>query len=381
MSFLKKYSIIFFLIVGKAGAQSSASAVADSLYALGNYSAAINEYAKVDNEKASLQIARAYEAIGNYKKAVVQYRATLDKNTKLDIARFEMGKLLLKTKEYDAALEAFTALISKKDGNPEYYYYLGRVQKSMTDVSEANNSFRQAIRLDSTHLRSIYSLGKYFVLKQEKDSVLKYVNKGLKFYEEDVSLINLKALAFFNNGQFNQAIPHFERLLELGETKPFMYKKLAHGYLSNLETEKAHQTYLQLLNFPDFVADAYSGFADVFLKEKQLDSAQFYIKRAIEERTVVFDNEYRDLGRIARLQGKTKEALEYYTRAWEENKSNQYIHYQVCTLADEYFQDPKTKLRYYENLLGQYPKLLPFIEEHAKKRVSELKAEIHFASN
>ncbi len=381
MSFLKRYSIIILFIVGKAGAQSSASAIADSLYTLGNYSAAINAYAKRGDLKSSLQIARAYEAIGNYTKAVVQYRAALDKNPELEIARFEMGKLLLKTKEYDAALEAFTTLISKKDGNPEYFYYLGRVQESMAEITEANNSFRQAIWLDSTHLRSIYSLGKYFVLNQEKDSVLKYVDKGLDFYEEDVSLINLKALAFFNNGQFNLAIPHFEQLLELGEEKPFVYKKLAHGYLMNLETEKAYQTYRQLLNFQDFEADAYSGFAEVFLKEKQLDSAQFYIKKSIEERTVVFDEEYRDLGRIARLQGKTKEALDYYTRAWEENKNNQYIHYQVCTLADEYYRDPKTKLRYYENLLQQHPKLLPFIEEHAKKRVSELKAEIHFAGN
>jgi tetratricopeptide (TPR) repeat protein len=381
VSFLKKYSIIILLILGKANAQSSASTIADSLYALGNYSAAINEYAKVDNEKASLQIARAYEAIGNYKKAVVQYTATLDKNPELDIARFEMGKLLLKTKHYDAALEAFTALISNKGRNPEYFYYIGRVQESMADGTGANNSFRQAIRLDSTHLRSIYSLGKYFVLKQEKDSVLKYVDKGLEFYEEDVSLINLKALAFFNNGEFRQALPYFEQLLELGEEKPFVYKKLAHCYLMHLETEKAYQTYRQLLNFQDFEADAYSGLAEVFLKEQQLDSAQFYIKKAIEERTVVFDNEYRDLGRIARLQGKTKEALDYYTRAWEENKNNQYIHYQVCTLADEYYKDPKTKLRYYESLLGQHPKLLPFIEEHSKKRVSELKEEIHFAAN
>lgn len=378
---MKKYILLFLLILNKAGAQTSALSVADSLYALGNYSAAINAYAKQGNLKSSLQIARAYETIGNYTKAVVQYRATLNKNPELDIARYEMGKLLLKIKQYQAALEAFTTLVAKKEGNPEYFYYLGRVQESISNTNEANNNFRQAIRLDSTHLRSIYSLGKFFVLNQEKDSVLKYVDKGLEFYEEDVSLINLKALAFFNNGQFSQALPHFERLLELGEEKPFVYKKLAHCYLMNLETEKAYLTYRQLLKFQDFEVDAYSGFAEVFLKEQQLDSAQFYIKKSIKERRVVFDKEYRDLGRIARLKGKTKQALDHYRKSWEENKSNQFVYYQVCTLADEYYKDPETKLSYYEKLLEQYPKLLPFIEERAKKRVSELKEEIHFARN
>jgi len=355
--------------------------VADSLYTLGNYTSAINEYAKIGDANASLQIARAYNAIGNFDKAIAQYQATLTKKPTMDIARFELGKLLLKTKGYQPALEAFQDLIAKGQENPEYYYYLGRAYESVDKQEEANTAFRKAVAKDSTHLRSLYALGKYFVGQEIRDSALVYIDQGLKFYEDDISMINLKAQAYYNNGQYKQAIPWFERLLELGENRPFILERTAFSYYRNYDSEKAIQAYRMLATDPWSLADAYSGMGQVYLQEKQLDSAQYYIKKSIEERTVTFEKEYADLGRIARLQDKTKESMDYYKKAWEENKDNPRNYYQFCILADEYYKDPKTKLQYYESLLEMYPKLSPFIKERVIKRVSEIKEEIHYAGN
>jgi len=210
---------------------------------------------------------------------------------------------------------------------------------------------------------------------------LVYIDKGLQFYENDVAMINLKALAFYNNGQFQLAIPHFERLLELGEEKPFVYEKLAYCYFRNWEPEKALDTYHKLTSFPDKLAVAYAGLGDVYFKEKELDSAQYYIEKSIEERMALFPQEYASLGRIARLKGQTKKSMDYYVKAWEENKENYYNYYQVCVLADEYYKDPKTGLKYYENLLEMYPDVVPWLKERVKNRITEIKEEIHFVGN
>ena len=378
---MRKLLVLFLLILTKAGAQSSALSVADSLYTLGNYTAAINEYAKIGDANASLQIARAYNAIGNFEKAIAQYEATLNHNPGMDIARFELGKLLLKTKSYQPALEAFLDLVAKGQENPEYFYYLGRAYESIKNQDEANTAFRKAVAKDSTHLRSLYALGKYFVGQEIRDSALVYVDQGLKFYEDDVSMINLKAQAYYNNGQYKQAIPWFERLIELGEDRPFILERMAFSYYRNYDAEKAIKAYRMLALDPWSLADAYSGMGQVYLQEKELDSAQYYIKKSIEERTVTFEKEYADLGRIARLQDKTKESMDYYKKAWEENRDNPYNYYQFCILADEYYKDPKTRLQYYESLLEMYPDLTPFIKERAIKRISEIKEEIHYAGN
>nr|WP_297789178.1 tetratricopeptide repeat protein [uncultured Allomuricauda sp.] len=373
--------IVLILFSFKAGAQTSALSVADSLYALGNYTSAINEYAKVGNEKSSLQIARAYNTIGNYDKAIAQYKAILDNNPKFELARFELGKLLLKTKNHGPALEMFHVLVASEQKNPEYFYYLGRTYESLKQADKANKAFKIAVEKDSTHLRSLYSLGKYYVGQEIKDSALVYIDKGLRFYENDVAMINLKALAFFNNGQFKQAIPHFERLLGLGEEKPFVYEKLAFCYFRNWEPEKALATYHKLESFPNKLAVAYSGLGEVFFEEKELDSAQYYIEKSIEERMALLPQEYASLGRIARLKGQTKKSMDLYIKAWEENKDNYYNYYQVCVLADEYYKDPKIRLKHYEKLLEMYPEIVPWLEERAKNRISEIKEEIHFASN
>ena len=83
---------------------------------------------------------------------------------------------------------------------------------------------KRPVALDSTHLRSLFQLAKYYTVKQERDNALKYIEKGLQFYETDVALINLKALVLFNDYQYNNAIPWFEKLLELGEDKDYTMK-------------------------------------------------------------------------------------------------------------------------------------------------------------
>lgn len=363
-----------------SSAQSSNTGKADSLYAVGSFSAAINAYVKEGSEKAQLQIARAYYALGNYDKAIVQYQEVLSKKPMLAIARFELGKLLLKTKKLGSAFENF-AFLAKDSDNPEYHYYLGRIKQLNGDPVAANVDYRRAVKVDSTHLKSLYALGKFFVAAQQKDSALHYIDKGLRFYENDVSMINLKALAYFNNGQYEKAIPYFERLLELGEEKPFVHNKLAFEYLHDLQFENAKKMYHRLVQTLNYEGQGYAGLGEVFLREKELDSAQFYIEKYIAERTVSFAMEYADLGRIARLRGDTKKAIAYYTKAWEENKQNPMFYYQVCTLVDEYYDDPQMKLRYYQKLLADFDDLMPFIKERAQKRVKELKEEIHFTTD
>ncbi|MEX0314764.1 MAG: tetratricopeptide repeat protein [Allomuricauda sp.] len=377
---LKTISIILLgLFFIKAGAQSSALTVADSLYELGSYSAAINKYAEVGNKNSNLQIARAYVAAGNNEKAIVQYTDLIKKNPNYTLAQYELGKLYTKIRKWEEAKKIFETLTEGETDNPEFYYYLGNALQKLEDFKSGNKALEKAVELDQTHLRSIYLLGKFYVARELPSKAHEILDLGLQSAPNDPALLNLKALTYFNSGYHVDAIPLFERLLELGETKPFVYKKLAYSYFKNWDFEKAKEHYRNLEQILNFEPDAYFGLGEVFLEEKQLDSSKIYFKKSIEERRYIFEQEYMNLGRIARLQNRLKESLDYYTKAWEENKSNFFNYYQVCTLADEYYKDPQTKLRYYEKFLRDFDRVHPFLKERVKKRVTELKEEIHFA--
>lgn len=191
--------LLFFGSLMAAKAQPSVIAIADSLYATSNYTKAINYYAEARGHNSSLQIARAYNAIGNFEKAIAQYKSIVEQHPDWQISNFELGKLLLKAKKYNEARKLFSQLTASGDDNPEYQYYLGEAFQELDQPASALTAYKKAVKLDSTHLRSLFRLGKYFTIKLERDQALKYVDAGLQFYENDVAFINLKALVYYND--------------------------------------------------------------------------------------------------------------------------------------------------------------------------------------
>lgn len=277
----KRLTVLAFFVIVFGYGQSGTREKADSLYAIGDYTQAINAYAALGTTNASIQIARAYNAIANYEKAITQYRAVLEKDTKQQLARFELGKLLLKTNKAGAAQELFGVLSLENPLNPEYHYQLGEYFRASNDFDKSIPYYKNAIKVDSTHLRSLFELSKYYLVKRETDSVITYTNQGLDFYPEDVALLNLKALAFFNNEQYRKSIPSFEKLVALGEQKIFTFMKLGMAYFKTWEFEKAKKMYAAALLIEDDHAGAFFELGNVYLKNRQLDSAQINIKRLL----------------------------------------------------------------------------------------------------
>ena len=365
------------LVLANAEAQLSDISVADSLYAIGNYTTAINEYAKVASPKAELQIARAYNAIGNYEKAMLQYENIVQKNESQELATYELGRLYLKLKKFALAQEVFSQLTDRNKSNPEYFYYLGESLKGLTLFSEGIAAYKQSVKLDSTHLRSLFQLGKYYVLQRERDSVMKYVDKGLRFYDNDVSLINLKALANYHDNLIWRALPLFERLVELGENKEYIFEKMGYSYFALRKFEKAKEAYGYLLTFDEENPVALFGIGKAYAQLQELDSAKIYIKKSIEVQKVVLDMEYNALARLAVEQNDLKLAIEYYKKAFREDPAGYLYKYEVCLLIDQYYKNPRMSLNCYEQYQEKFGRNKNYFSEFTSKRILELKEEIH----
>jgi len=378
-----KHLFIFTLLLLqiKVEAQTSALAIADSLYTLGNYSKAINEYSKVGGLSAALQIARSYNAVGNYEKAITQYQYVVEEDVENQLAQFELGKLLLKVNRFDEAKPVFINLSNLNTTNPEFQFYLGEVNRHLDATDASLKQYKKTIDLDSTHLRSLFQLAKHYTIKQERDNALKYILQGLDYYENDVSLINLHALVLFNDAQFEKAIPLFEHVLELGEDKNYVYEKLGISYNKNWEFQKAKEVYSILLKRDDTNSQTYFDLASVYQKESKLDSAKIYINKAMAIQKPIFANGYSQLAYIAREQKDLEKAFKLFEKAHKEDPSDARIYYNIATTYDQFGTDLKKKLGYYENFLNDYPNEHPYYYETTKKRISELKEEIHFTKD
>ena len=235
---IMSWPILVWLFMGCSLGHSQTTE-ADSLYALGNYTKAINAYSQLGDARAQHQIARAYEAMGNHEKAIVQYQSVINNDADNLLAKFELAKIYDRTKKFQDAEVLFKILTEKAPDNPEFFYYLGKTAQEQGKYELGNSALKTAIELDSTHLRSIYLLGKYYVGVEEPANAIEVVDLGLQTAPDDVALINLKALAHFNNGFYKEAAPLFERLVELGEEQPFVLKKLGYSHFKNWDFEKA----------------------------------------------------------------------------------------------------------------------------------------------
>jgi len=254
-------------------------------------------------------------------------------------------------------------------------------QIELRQSSSSLASYKNAVQQDSTHLRSLFQLAKYFIIKQERNQAMEYINRGLHFYKNDVALINLKALVFYNDYQYENAIPWFERVLELGETKDYIYEKLADSYHHNWEFEKAKGAYKVLLDRDDANSQTYFNLAKVYEKQKELDSAKIYINKAMEVQKPIFAQGFATLASIARQQNDLPLALKLYKQAHVEDKSNVRIYYNICTIFDQLGNDLEKKLDYYQDFLKLYPNEHPYFYKLVEKRIRELKEQIHFSKD
>ncbi|WP_027078141.1 tetratricopeptide repeat protein [Maribacter antarcticus] len=377
---MQRIRLVFLVfLASNLNAQKPRIGIADSLYATGSYAKAINAYASLGTTSAGLQIARAYRAIGNYEKALLQYETIVKESPALQIASFELGKLLLKVKDYDVARKLFSKLVAINNQNPEYHYYLGEVYRELEQPASSLVAYKNAIEIDSTHLRSLFQLGKYFTIKQERDTALRYVDTGLRFYEKDVSLINLKALIYYNDGRFEKAIPWLEKVLALGEQKEYVYEKLAHSYYKEWEFESAKETYTELLKFNDSNSDYYYALAETYRKNKQMDSAALFIRKGMDIQRPVLAKGFMALSVLAREKDDLKLALDYLQLAVKEDPNDGMLFFRLCTLIDRYYKDPDLKLKYFESYIARFGTKVPYFSMMAKKRISELNEEIHYA--
>ena len=158
-----------------------------------------------------------------------------------------------------------------------------------------------------------------------------------------------------------------------------VYEKLAFSYNKNWEFKKAKVAYAILLKRDDTNSQTFFDLASVYQKESKLDSAKIFIHKAMAVQKPIFANGYNQLAYIAREQKDYITAFKFFEMAHQEDVSNARIYYNIATTYDQFGTDLQKKLGYYENFLKHYPNEHPFYYETARKRISELKEEIHFS--
>lgn len=392
---------IFLLIASLAEAQeASALAVADSLYAVGNYSAAIEHYESIQPKKESiyLKLARAHQAKGTLDNALSNY-AKAATGTEEVIAMNEYGKLLITKRKFKEADSVFTKLISVYKTNPEFYYQRGRAIENMPKniVLTALDSledrkeilypylsdYEKAVALDSTHQKALSELATFFLKKKDFKMVEKLAFKALESYPTNVEIIGTLAQSYYYKGWNEETIIWFEKLISLGQNSQFIREKLGNAYYKDRMYELAIEQYLEALKFSPEDAHLHATLAKLYNYTKDLKSAETHGLFAVLYKDQPLDEEYYTLSRTYEMKKDWANAMKYVKRSLAENPENKNAEYTQAVVADNYYEDKRAVLKLYEDFItkhssSKYAKFDPTLKL-AKERAVILNREIFMA--
>ncbi|MFC5048160.1 tetratricopeptide repeat protein [Aquimarina hainanensis] len=356
-------------------AQTSVT-IADSLFQVGEYQKAIALYQKnTSSPLYDTKIAKAYNALGNHQQALTYYHRAITKNPSLIPTTLAYGKLLLTTKKLKQADSLFLYLTTTYPSNPNFHYHLGITKEQRQDSSYIV-SYKTAFSLDSTHQKSCYKVAKYYMQKRKYDLTKTTALRGLSSYPENPQLLSILGQNNFLRSYYDRAIPFFKKLLELGYESGFIHTKIATAYLKTSDYDKAIIHYKKALEFEQ-KPHLYSQIGSIYGRLNDHTQSLENHKKALKLKNTPVDQELIDIAMAYRHQEQWEKAIQYIKSAIRENPRSQKAHYQMALFADAYYDDPNTKLKYYEtftNTFGeQQHKYMQFMVE---KRIEQLQKEI-----
>ncbi|MCB4799764.1 tetratricopeptide repeat protein [Neotamlana laminarinivorans] len=370
---MNKIHILIFFIVFKIQAQTSVLNSADSLFAVGNYSKAITLYKSYNNqEDIYYKMAKSYEALGSYDDALNYYKLSVNVNPDDALIKYNYAKLLAATKKYNEASAVFKKLIEKDSTNPNFHYELGLVLEKQKN-NNAINEYYKTYKLDTIHQKSLYKIAKHHLEKREHHLVTIFVDKGLKFYANNLKLISLKAQNYFWQQDYRNAIIWFEKLIELGEESEYIVEKLSLCYAKHFMYPEALKYSLQLLKYNPKNAEIKYSIGTYYLELKDYTNAEMYMQDALLLLDKPLDREYLKLATALNHQNKYTESIEVLKKAINENPTNEYAHFQLAITLENYYKDIDEKIRVYQNLKEKFPEgdLVTYVEQ----KISKLKQE------
>jgi tetratricopeptide (TPR) repeat protein len=194
------------------------------------------------------------------------------------------------------------------------------------------------------------------LVKNKNETSLKYINKGLESYANNVELINLKALNYYYKEDYITSAKWFERLLQLGESSQFIHEKLSFCYAQDSEYKKAIEQGELAIKFDPKNSTNLFIQGQLYERLQDYPNAEKYFLMALTIMDQPLDAEYSELALIYNKQKKYKEGIETLQKAIKENPSNIAAQFYLAAAKEKYYADYDSKIKAYEVFVEKYPK-------------------------
>lgn len=308
---------------------------------LGRYFDAKSHYSAVlkldfKNIQALSSLGSIYERENNYREALLYYRQFAATDSTNSVAYKRCGNAALKLGQ---TIDAIHNLLKTRVLNPsdmEVIEQLSSLAIAAGQLEDAEKLLDEGLEIDGNNIRLLQNQARLYTKRKDYRLVADAIEKTL--YQGDTSdyYQMLLAISYCQLDSFDKAIYHLEDLVSR--------KK---------DTEQTHE----------YLGFAYRKNGDLPLSQLHYETA---IKMGISEK---IDAYYANLGETLEKQGKHKEAIEKYEKAYSYNPKPEYLFF-LGFNSDSAFKDKRVALKYYKRYLASKHK---DYADYTQKRTEELK--------
>ncbi|KPK42722.1 MAG: hypothetical protein AMJ78_01455 [Omnitrophica WOR_2 bacterium SM23_29] len=161
-------------------------------------------------------LGNVYKALGNIEEAVASYKKALQINPKFAEAYNNLGNVYANIGKKEEAIALYNKAL---EINPDYagaYYNLGITYQAIGNYEKAMTLYKKALQINPKFAEAYYALGNLCSTIGKYEEAISLYKMALKINPKFAMAHNNLAVAYYYEGQFNLAILHHNKAIELG---------------------------------------------------------------------------------------------------------------------------------------------------------------------
>ncbi|MDZ7764755.1 MAG: tetratricopeptide repeat protein [Melioribacteraceae bacterium] len=175
-------------------------------------------------------LASLYSTNGFDKSAIGTYQKVIQLDSTNLFAKINLAKLYVDSGKWNAAKSIYLDLAKYDSRNSFYYRQLGYVFQKENKLDDAYHYYKTAYALNPQDHFTISNLAKVYFQKEQSDSAIAIIDKGLETFENNTQFLKLKSDIYFSLKNYPGAVNAIVRLIANGDESAQLYQRLGICY-------------------------------------------------------------------------------------------------------------------------------------------------------
>ena len=197
----------------------------------------------------------------------------VEKNPDDPLGHYELGKVYIKKKEYQAAFKQLSIATRLKDDYGEAYREKGVAQFYLKRFLDAEKSLKKSFRLNPTQPDIATDLGSIYLKNGNMRNAFRYLKIAQTRNNNAHIVLNNLGAAYAKTGKDKEALKNWKQALEKNSSIPEIHVNIGVVYEKTGQKKKAIAAYQKAMELDDSNAMAHYNLGVIYAKEKDFPKA------------------------------------------------------------------------------------------------------------